>query len=112
LLTLTPLVVGIVWLGIGLGARYLRLDAPSAAAIATGLGGVLFMLSAAAILVVQVLASIGPTVLLVRVIRRGYAPDLTASAISLLGAAIVFGLPLLVGRIALGIGAKHLERGD
>jgi ABC-2 type transport system permease protein len=112
LLTLTPLVVGVVWLGIGLGARYRRLDAPSAAAVATGLGGVLFMLSAAAILVVQVLASIGPTVLLVRVIRRGYVPDLTASAISLLGAAIVLGVPLAVGRIALGIGARHLERSD
>jgi ABC-2 type transport system permease protein len=112
LLTVTPLAAGVVWLGIGLGARNPRLEAPSAAAIASGLGGVLFMLSAAGMLVVQVLASIAPTVMLVRLIRRDFAPNLSALAISLAGAVIVFGLPLLVGRVTLGIGARHLERLD
>jgi ABC-2 type transport system permease protein len=112
LVTVTPLAVGVVWLGIGLGARNPRLEAPSAVAVAAGLGGVLFMLSAAFMLVVQVLASIAPTVMLVRLIRRGFAPSGTALGTSLAGAVIVFGLPLLVGGITLRIGARHLERLD
>jgi ABC-2 type transport system permease protein len=112
LLTMTPLVVGVVWLGIGLGARYPRFDADSAAAIATGLGGVLFMLCASAVLVTVVLASIAPTVTLIQVLRRGFVPDPTVLAISLAGALLVVVVPLAAGRLAMRVGARHLEKGD
>jgi ABC-2 type transport system permease protein len=111
ILTITPLATGVGWLGIGLGARHPRFDADSAAAIATGLGGDQYMLCAAAVLVVQVVVSIVPTVLLVRVVRRGHVPDLTTSAIAFAAILITIGMPLLVGRLALTVGARHLEKG-
>jgi ABC-2 type transport system permease protein len=111
LLTITPLVVGVVWLGVGLGARHPRFRADSAAAVATGLGGVLFMLTGTAVLVVTVLTSTVPTVAILRFIRRGH--DLSPGFVALaIGCAVVaISVPLIVGRIAKRIGARHLEKG-
>jgi ABC-2 type transport system permease protein len=111
LLTISPLVVGVVWLGVGLGARHPRFKADSAAAIATGLGGVLFMLTGTAVLLVTVLGSTVPTVAVLRFIRRGH--DLSPGFIALsIGCAVVaVTVPLIAGRIAMRIGARHLEKG-
>jgi ABC-2 type transport system permease protein len=112
MVTITPLVVGVVWTGVGLGARYPRFQADSAAAIATGLGGVLFMLTGTAVLAVNVLMATVPTVAVIRVVRRGHdlSPAFTAFAIGC--TAVAVGLPLIAGRIAMRIGARHLEKGD
>jgi len=110
LVTITPLVVGVVWLGIGLGARHPKFRVDSAAAVATGLGGVLFMLTGAAVLVVTVLASTVPTVTVLRAVRRGHQPGPGVIAIAVACAVVAVAAPLITGRIAMRIGAKHLER--
>ncbi len=112
LVTITPLIDGLVGLGLGLGACYPRFDTDNAAKIATGLGGVVFMLGGAAILVAVVLAAIFPTVLLTRALRLGLAPGTFQLVGAGFSALLAFAIPQGVGRLAIRIGARHLEESD
>ncbi len=109
-ITVTPAVFGLVCLGVGLGARYPRFRIDNATAIATGVGGVVFMLTGAFVLVIVVGLSIYPTATFMHCIDHGHWPRSFQSgflATLSLFAAIVF--PLLVGAWSLRSGARHLE---
>jgi len=108
-LTALPFTYGLVTLGIGLGARYPRFDTDNAAKIATGLGGVLFMITASALLVVSVLCSIAPTVVLVKLFVRGVVPDSRLVVLALATGAAVVLVPMVTGRMVLRSGARCLE---
>jgi len=110
--TITPLIDGLVGLGIGLGARYPRFDADNAAKIATGLGGVLFMILGAALLVVVVVAAIGPTVAASRMLISGWVPSWRTGLLLVMATAIAWVVPVAAGRWAVRIGAAHLESLD
>jgi ABC-2 type transport system permease protein len=108
--TISALAGGLTGLGIGLGARYPRFDTDNAAKISTGLGGVLYMLSGAALLTVVVSASIYPTVVTLRFLKQGRIPsDLGLTAAALCTVAVI-ALPVLTSRVAMAIGARHLDR--
>jgi ABC-2 type transport system permease protein len=108
-LTVVPLTVGLSGLALGLGARFPRFHIDNAAKIATGLGGVLYMLSGLLLLMVVVLLAVGPTLGLVQWVEHGYLPGGMQRALGVLAAVAALGLPLLVGRLAVRTGARHLE---
>lgn len=108
-LTVVPLTVGLSGLALGLGARFPRFHIDNAAKIATGLGGVLYMLSGLLLLMVVVLLAVGPTLGLVQWIEHGYLPSGARAGLGGLLAAAAIGLPLVVGRLAVRAGARHLE---
>jgi ABC-2 type transport system permease protein len=108
--TITSLVGGLSGLGIGLGARYPRFDTDNAAKIATGLGGVLYMISGAVLLTMVVIASILPTITTMRYLREGYIPSDLRLLLALASALLVIALPTITTRISIAIGARHLDR--
>lgn len=108
--TVVPLTVGLTGLALGLGARFPRFHIDNAAKIATGLGGVLYMFGGLALLLVVVLLAVAPTLGLSQWAQHGYAPRMSWIVLQGLAGALAIGLPLLVGRIAVGRGAQHLER--
>lgn len=108
-LTVVPLTVGLCGLAIGLGARFPRFHIDNAAKIATGLGGVLYMLSGLLMLMVVVMLAVGPTLGLLQWVEHGYLPDGARRWLGGLAAVAAIGLPLLVGRLAVRAGARHLE---
>lgn len=108
-LTVVPLTVGLCGLALGLGARFPRFHIDNAAKIATGLGGVLYMLSGLLMLMVVVMLAVGPTLGLLQWVEHGYLPDGARRWLGGLAAVAAIGLPLLVGRLAVRAGARHLE---
>jgi ABC-2 type transport system permease protein len=108
-LTVVPLTVGLSGLALGLGARFPRFHIDNAAKIATGLGGVLYMLSGLLMLMVVVLLAVGPTLGLVQWIEHDYLPSGARAGLGGFLAAAAIGLPLVVGRLAVRVGARHLE---
>lgn len=108
-LTVVPLTVGLSGLALGLGARFPRFHIDNAAKIATGLGGVLYMLSGLLLLMVVVLLAVGPTLGLVQWIEHDYLPGGALGWLGGLAGVAALGLPLLVGRLAVRTGARHLE---
>lgn len=108
-LTVVPLTVGLSGLALGLGARFPRFHIDNAAKIATGLGGVLYMLSGLLLLMVVVLLAVAPTLGLVQWVEHGYVEGGARRWLGGLAAVAALGLPLLVGRLAVRAGARHLE---
>lgn len=108
-ITVVPLTVGLSGLALGLGARFPRFHIDNAAKIATGLGGVLYMLSGLLLLMVVVMLAVGPTLGLVQWVEHGYLPGGTQRGLGVLAALAAIGLPLFVGRLAVRAGARHLE---
>jgi ABC-2 type transport system permease protein len=109
-LTVVPLVVGLTGLALGLGARFPRFKIDNAAKIATGFGGMVYMLSGLVILVVDVLLAVAPTLLVQQWIEHGYAPTPVRVALCVLAAAGAVVLPIAAGSIAVRSGAAHLQR--
>ena len=104
-----PLTVGMTAVAVGIGARFPRFDTDNAATIATGLGALAYMLAASGAVAVAVLASITPTVVALRLVEgRPTAAWVVAVAAASLAAEVA--LPLVAGRLALAVGARHLER--
>jgi ABC-2 type transport system permease protein len=108
-LTVVPLTVGLCGLALGLGARFPRFHVDNAAKIATGLGGVLYMLSGLFLLLVVVLLAVAPTLGLWQWVEHGYLPGGARRLLGVLAGLVSLGLPLLVGRVAVRVGARHLE---
>lgn len=108
--TITPMVVGVVGLGVGLGARYPRFDVDDPVAVVTGLGGVLFMVSGAALTVVVALASIWPTLVVVWAVERGRMPHWSGLVAAVACAAVVVVLPVVTACLTLRWGAKSLQQ--
>lgn len=108
-LTVVPLTVGLCGLALGLGARFPRFHIDNAAKIATGLGGVLYMFSGLALLLVVVLLAVTPTLGLWQWVEHGYLPGGLAGVLGGLAGVIALGLPLTVGHVAVRVGARHLE---
>jgi ABC-2 type transport system permease protein len=108
-LTVVPLTVGLSGLALGLGARFPRFHVDNAAKIATGLGGVLYMLGGLLLLLVVVLLAVAPTMQLLQWVEHGYLPEDARRWLGPLAAAAVIALPLGVGRLAVRVGARHLE---
>jgi ABC-2 type transport system permease protein len=108
-LTVVPLTVGLCGLALGLGARFPRFHIDNAAKIATGLGGVLYMLGGLLLLVVVVVLAVSPTLGLVQWVEHGELPTGERRWLGAAAAAAAIGLPLVVGRLAVRAGARHLE---
>ncbi len=102
------LATGLTALAVGVGARFPRFDTHNAAAIATGLGAVAYMLTAAVTVAVTVLVSITPTVVALRLVEERPVRAWTA-AVAVVCLAVEVALPLAAGRMALAIGARRLE---
>jgi ABC-2 type transport system permease protein len=107
--TVTPLILGLTGLGIGLGGRFPRFGADNAVAVTTGLGGVLFMLASAVLAVLVTVVAIAPTVLVVRMVREARVLDVPMSAVAVACALATVFIPVLAGRWALRIGERHLD---
>jgi ABC-2 type transport system permease protein len=108
-IVVVPLTVGLAGLGLGLGARYPRFGIDNAAKIAAGFGGVLYMFLGIALLLVIVIASIQPTLVVARLLSHGLDPGLGRTALAVALTIFCIGVPVLVGRAAVGAGARHLE---
>lgn len=108
-LTIIPLVVGLSGLALGLGARFPRFKIDNAAKIATGFGGIVYMLSGLTILVIDVLLAVAPTLLVQRWIEHGWLPTPARMALSGVAAVLAVLLPIGAGAIAVRRGARHLE---
>lgn len=108
-LTVVPLTVGLTGLALGLGARFPRFHIDNAAKIATGLGGVLYMLSGLMLLVVVVALAVMPTLGLWQWLEHGELPDGARRWLGVLFGVAALALPILVGRVAVRQGARHLE---
>ncbi|MCA9654162.1 MAG: hypothetical protein H6712_24520 [Myxococcales bacterium] len=108
--TVVPLTVGLTGLALGLGARFPRFHIDNAAKIATGLGGVLYMFGGLALLLAVVILAVAPTLGVVQWVEHHYRPSLGWVALQGVAGVIAVGLPLLVGRIAVRRGARHLEQ--
>jgi ABC-2 type transport system permease protein len=109
-LTIVPLVVGLCGLALGLGARFPRFAIDNAAKIATGFGGMVYMLTGLVLLVVVVVLAVAPTLSLAQWIGHDYAPSRWRLVGSLAATVAVIALPIWVGRLAVRRGAAHLER--
>jgi ABC-2 type transport system permease protein len=109
-LTVVPLVVGLTGLALGLGARFPRFKIDNAAKIATGFGGIVYMLSGLTILVADVLLAVPPTLLVQQWIEHDYAPTPVRIGLCVLAAAAAVAVPVAAGSIAVRRGAAHLQR--
>ncbi len=107
--TIVPLTVGLTGLALGLGARFPRFHIDNAAKIATGLGGVLYMLGGLILLLAVVLLAVAPTLGLVQWIEHDYLPGGLRLGLGVGAAVLALALPLWVGRTAVRSGARHLE---
>ena len=108
--TVVPLVVGLTGLALGLGARFPRFAIDNAAKIATGFGGMLYMMTGLLLLIAVITLAVAPTLTLQHWLSHDYVagPARIAGSIAAgLGACL---LPLWAGRRAVRLGAAHLER--
>lgn len=110
IVSVVPLVVGLVGLALGLGARFPRFEIDNAAKIATGLGGVLYMFIGLALLVAVVLCAVPATLGLTQWIEHGYVASSTRVVQGIALGLLSVALPLGAGTIAVRVGAAHLER--
>ncbi len=108
-LTIVPLTAGLTGLALGLGARFPRFHIDNAAKIATGLGGVLYMMGGLVLLLVVVLLAVPATLGLAQWVEHGYLPGGLRLALGGLAGVIALILPLWTGRVAVRLGARHLE---
>ncbi len=102
----------LVSLAVGLGARFPRFDLANPVEVATGLGGLTFMLVGALLLVVVVLASVPGTLALLAVVTRGRTLPVSWLATAVAGLAVVAAAPAVAGRAALAAGARFLDEGE
>lgn len=107
--TVTPLTIGLSGLALGLGARYPRFNIDNAAKIATGFGGVLYMFIGLFLLIAVVLAAAMPTLWLARFVEHGDLPTPGRLVLAVTLAIAAIALPLAAGRIAVALGADHLQ---
>lgn len=114
-LTLTAAVVAsiitatVLAMAIGLGARHPRFKIDNAAKIATGFGGVLFMVSGITVALATVIASAYPTLTLAYAIDGGHAPSARRVAYSIVLALLTVAGPWWIGRRSLLRGAASLR---
>jgi ABC-2 type transport system permease protein len=107
--TLTPMTIGLFGLALGLGARHPRFGIDNAAKIATGIGGVLYMMSGLAMLLACVIGSALPTLTLSWWMERGLEPTPGRVAASAALTLVVLLGPLWLGRRSVLRGAKQLR---
>jgi ABC-2 type transport system permease protein len=112
LAVLVPVTAGLVAVGTGLGARFPRFDADDPAAVATGFGGLAYMLIGSVVLVVTVAASVPATAMAMAAVHRGRHPGPVSVAMAVVGSLAVVILPWLAGRWSLQSGRRRLERGE
>jgi ABC-2 type transport system permease protein len=108
-LTVTPMTIGVAGLALGLGARYPRFRVDNAAKIATGFGGVLYMILGVLTLILVVGLAGVPTMAAVRWFEHGTVSGplrMVGTVAAGLGAIIV---PLAAGAYAVRLGARRLE---
>ncbi len=108
--TVVPLVVGLTGLALGLGARFPRFAIDNAAKIATGFGGMLYMMTGLLLLIVVIVLAVAPTLTLQHWLSHDYVAGpgrIAGSIAAAIGACL---LPLWAGRRAVRLGAAHLER--
>lgn len=108
--TVVPLVIGLCGLALGLGARFPRFKIDNAAKIATGFGGVVYMLTGLTLLVVDVLLAVPPTLRLSQWLEHGHRPGLGQALLAIAAGIVAGALPLVAGSLAVRRGAAHLER--
>jgi ABC-2 type transport system permease protein len=111
LATAVPLTVGIAGLGLGLGACHPRFHTDNVAKIATGLGGILYMIAGTTVLVVVLILAAFPTLSLVRWIEHGQGPSGGRAVIDAATAAAAAALPIVAATVSLRAGRRRLERG-
>lgn len=107
----TPASIGIVGLGVGLGAIHPQFKLNNAAQIAAGFGGFVYMVSGVALNLAVVLLSAYPTLVLLRLIApdRYKIPSEPNLAVAIgLGVAAI-ALPLISAAIVMRRGARKLE---
>ena len=107
----TCVTIGIVGVGIGLGAIYPRFNSSNAAQIATGFGGFVYMVSGVMLCLVSVLLSIYPTFYLLGssyIAWRHIAPPNMALVVGLGFASLA--LPLAVSLIIIRVAGARLEQ--
>ncbi len=107
--TVTPMTIGVAGLALGLGARYPRFKVDNAAKIASGFGGVLYMMLGVLTLIAVVSLAGVPTMAAVRFAEHGTVPSglrLFGTVLAGLGA---LSIPLLGGVVAVRLGARALE---
>ncbi len=109
ILTITPIAFGVVGLAIGLGARYPRFDADNPVEVATGFGGLFFMLTGGALLLAVTLLSIWPTIVVLRGVHRPDSLQALHGLTAGICAALILGLPMFIRSRALRVGARHLD---
>lgn len=109
-LTVVPLVVGLTGLALGLGARFPRFAIDNAAKIATGFGGMLYMMTGLVLLIGVIALAVAPTLTLQHWLAHDYAAGPARIAGSIAAAIGACLLPLWAGRRAVRLGAAHLER--
>lgn len=104
--------VGISGLGIGLGAIYPRFNIDNAAKIASGFGGVLYMLSSLILVTVIVALSFVPSWVIFHLVKHGTYGNVGARGLWLAGACLLgmLILPPLLGVLFVALGARSLER--
>ena len=101
--------IGVTGLALGLGARYPRFKIDNAAKIATGFGGVLYMMFGVLTLILVISLSGLPTMTLVRWSEHGSLPGtgrLVSAVLAGLGTVLI---PLVAGVLAVRSGARRLE---
>lgn len=109
-LTVTPMTIGVSGLALGLGARYPRFRVDNAAKIATGFGGVLYMILGVLTLILVVSLAGVPTMAVVRYFEHGTVPGGARLAGTVVAALAAVVLPVLAGTWAVRWGARGLEQ--
>ncbi len=110
--TASLMVVGVVGLAVGLGARFPKFHVDNAAKIATGFGGVLYMMLGTSFVLLMLVLSIQPTLILYRLhVGSGVfeGPPVLYFFVCL---AVLVALPFAVVKVVCDVGAKHLETKD
>jgi ABC-2 type transport system permease protein len=109
-ITMAGMTVGITSLGMGCGARFPRFNAENVAQVATGFGGMFYMILAMVFIALVVMLEARPVYLFFMAQFRGiplYGWEL-AEMWALLAAAVL--LNVLVAIIPMRLGLKHLSR--
>lgn len=109
-LTVTPMAIGVAGLALGLGASYPRFKIDNAAKIATGFGGLLYMILGVFTLIAVISAAALPTMSMVRWAEHGTFPGTGRLVGSILAAVAALLLPVAAGAYSVRVGARRLER--
>lgn len=102
--------VGLTACSLGLGGLFPRFELKSAPKIASGVGGVLFMLSGLLSTVIGVVASAPTTMSLAQWLSHGVTPSTTRWLINALSLLVACGATPLLGWWAIRRGIRNLER--